>query len=121
MKKTFYASGKKQVHILDLDRWIKIDKPVRLMRDIPEKAVCPTCGGRTLKTGNILSALRLTRICGDISVDQRWKSNIIRPLCGPGSPKFDHEYMLLLAWLAKEGYNPNKTFCAETKGRKDEK
>ena len=112
--RTYYKQGKKQIPLMALDRWILINKPVRLPIDIAEKIKCPHCGGVTLRTGNIKTVIRLATICGDVSVDQRWKSNIIRPLCGPESSKFDHETMLLMAWLSKNNYEPKRTFCAKT-------
>lgn len=113
-KSVYYKRGKKQIHIVELDRWIKINKPVRVAKDIPKKTVCSNCGARTLRTGNFITVQRIAVSCGGISVDQRRLSCIIRPRCGPLSPKFDHEYMLLMAWLGKNGYEPDRTICAET-------
>jgi hypothetical protein len=52
-RSTYYKQGKKQIPLMALDRWILINKPVRLPIDIAEKHKCPHCMEE--KTGKIVS------------------------------------------------------------------
>jgi hypothetical protein len=113
---SFWRGEKKLVSPpVGVDRWIHISEPVRARRTIQVKGICPTCGSRTLLTDETRVSNELVSECGDISVEQRYKSCLIRPNRRYEDKEFESDFKILVDWLVRNGYEPGDMLCKGVK------